>query len=132
MVSFTALALLASTAIAGPVARQIAIPEGWNWQVEGWSAGCARAGCYYDFNVTIPTVENGPAGVKAYCSGSEEGYDSSFSVPSTFRNCQLLEGVNNGVAARFNLREQSSPGQGGSMGPSEIEVSFGYVIAEKK
>ena len=125
MVSFTALALLASTAIAGPVARQIAIPE-------GWSAGCARAGCYYDFNVTIPTVENGPAGVKAYCSGSEEGYDSSFSVPSTFRNCRLLEGVNNGVAARFNLREQSSPGQGGSTGPSEIEVSFGYVIAEKK
>lgn len=132
MVSFTALALMASTAIAGPVAHQAGIPKGWNWQVEGWSAGCARSGCYYNFNVTIPSVKNGPAGVKAYCSGSEQGYDSSFSVPSTFRNCQLLEGVNNGVSARFNLREQVRPGQGGGMGPKEIEVSFAYAIPEKK
>jgi hypothetical protein len=29
--------------------RQIAIPEDWTWQVENWSAGCARGGCYYKY-----------------------------------------------------------------------------------
>ncbi|KAH6839904.1 hypothetical protein B0T12DRAFT_364043 [Alternaria alternata] len=128
MVSFTALALLATSAMAGPVARQIAIPENWDWQVENWEAGCGRSGCYYNFNVTIPTIKGEIAGVKAYCHGYEQGYDNSFTVPSTYETCQLLEGVNNGVAARFSLREND--GQG--FGPKEIEVSFLYAGYEDR
>ncbi|CAI9637823.1 unnamed protein product [Alternaria burnsii] len=128
MVSFTALALLATSAMAGPVARQIAIPENWDWQVENWEAGCGRSGCYYNFNVTVPTIQGEIAGVKAYCHGYEQGYDNSFTVPSTYETCQLLEGVNNGVAARFSLREND--GQG--FGPKEIEVSFLYAGYEDR
>ena len=122
MVSFATLALLATSALASPVARQIAIPENWNWHVENWSAGCARSGCYYNFNITVPTVEGEIAGVKAYCSGGEQGYDNSFTIPSVYQNCRLLEGVNNGVAAKFSLREND--GQG--FGPKDIIVSFLY------
>ena len=84
MVSFTTLALFASSVIAGPVARQNPDPiyENWTWQVEGWQAGCGRQGCYYLFNVTVPTVEGKVAGVKAYCQGREQGYDNSFTIPS--------------------------------------------------
>ncbi|KAL1794045.1 hypothetical protein ACET3X_007466 [Alternaria dauci] len=120
MVSITALALLATSAIAGPVARHTAIPENWNWQVENWEAGCSRSGCYYGFNVTIPTIEGKIAGVKASCVGYEHGYDNSFTIPSTYEACELLEGVNNGVAARFSLRVKD--GQG--LGPREIDISF--------
>ena len=117
MVSFTALALLATTAMAGPVARQIAIPEGWTWQVENWEAGCSRQGCYYNFNITVPSVPEGPAGVKAYCHGYEQGYDNSFTIPSTYAQCRTLAGGDNVAAARLSLRE---PG----LGPKEIDVSF--------
>lgn len=123
MVSFTTLALLATSAIAGPVARQIAIPKHWNWQVENCEAGCSRRGCYYYFNVTVPSVENGPAGVKALCNVYEQGYENSFTVPSTYTDCRLLEGVNNGVAARPSLRKSD----GNGFGPQEIEVSFLYA-----
>jgi hypothetical protein len=122
MVSFTTLALLATSAIAGPVARQIAIPENWNWQVENWEAGCSRRGCYYLFNVTVPTIEGEIAGVKAYCNGHEQGYDNGFTVPSTYTSCRLLEGSNNGVAARLSLRVSD----GNGFGPKEIDVSFLY------
>jgi hypothetical protein len=128
MVSFTALALLATSAMAGPVARQIAIPENWNWQVENWGAGCARSGCYYSFNITVPTIEGQIAGVKAYCNGYEHGYDNSFTIPSPYETCELLGGVNNGVAARFSLREDD--GQG--LGPKDIEVSFLYAGYEDR
>ncbi|EAT78933.1 hypothetical protein HBH56_071890 [Parastagonospora nodorum] len=122
MVSFTTLALLATSAIAGPVVRDIAIPKNWHWKVENCEAGCGRRGCYYYFNVTVPSVENGPAGVKALCNVYEQGYENSFTVPSTYTDCRLLEGVNNGVAARPSLR--TSDGNGS---PKEIEVSFLYA-----
>jgi hypothetical protein len=128
MVSFTALALLATLAIAGPVARQIAIPENWNWQVENWEAGCSRSGCYYYFNVTVPSIEGEILGVKAFCSGYEQGYDNSFTVPSTYAPCRLLEGVNNDVAARLSLREND----GNGFGPKEIDVSFLYAGYEDR
>ena len=128
MVSFTTLALLATSAIAGPIARQIAIPEKWNWHVEGWEAGCGRSGCSYNFNITVPTVEGEIAGVKASCRGSEQGYENRFTIPSTYEPCRLLEGTNNGVAAKFSLREHD--GQG--FGPKEIIVSFLYAGYEER
>jgi hypothetical protein len=128
MVSLTALALLASSVVAGPVARQIAIPENWDWQVENWEAGCGRSGCYYYFNVTVPSVEGEITGAKAMCSGSEQGYDNSFTIPSTYMPCQLLESSNNGVAARLSLRGDESEGYG----PQQIEVSFLYAGSEDR
>jgi len=128
MVSITALALLASSAIAGPVARQIAIPENWNWQVEHWSAGCSGKGCYYNFDVTVPSVPGEIAGVTAHCNGYEQGYEDSFTVPSAFAPCQLISGSNNGVAARFSQREND----GNGFGPKEIEVSFLYAGYEDR
>jgi hypothetical protein len=128
MVSFAALALLATSAVAGPVARQIAIPENWNWQVEGWEAGCGRHGCYYNFNVTVPSVEGSIEGVKAYCNGYEQGYDNSFTIPSTYETCSLLEGANNSVAARLSVRQLDAP----SSGPKNIEVSFLSVGDENR
>ncbi|KAF3006085.1 hypothetical protein E8E13_011081 [Curvularia kusanoi] len=116
MVSAATLALLFTTAIATPVARQTTIPEGWKWQVTNWEGGCGRSGCYYNFNVTVPSIEN-QLGVLAYCSGSEQGYDNSFTIPSTYVQCKTLAGGDNVAAARLSLRE---PGQG----PKEIDVSF--------
>jgi len=128
MISFTALAILATSAFASPVARQIAIPENWNWHVEGWEGGCSRQGCYYNFNVTVPTVEGEIAGVKAYCNGYEQGYDNSFTIPSVYAPCRLLDGVNNGVAAKLSLREHD----GNGFGPKEIIVSFLYAGYEDR
>ncbi|PVH95550.1 hypothetical protein DM02DRAFT_617848 [Periconia macrospinosa] len=120
MVSFTSLALFAASALAGPVARQIAIPENWNWQIENWEAGCSRSGCYYLFNITVPSIEGEILGVKARCSGSEQGYDNSFTVPSVYESCQMLVGANNNAAAKLSLR----PHDGTGYGPQEIIVSF--------
>ncbi|KAH7128645.1 hypothetical protein B0J11DRAFT_578828 [Dendryphion nanum] len=98
--------------------RQLEIPENWNWHVTGWHAGCARSGCSYNFNVTIPTIENKILGVKAYCSGAEviDGVNLDL---NTYRNCQILEGVNNGVSAKFGPRKDFQSG-----GPEKIFVSF--------
>jgi hypothetical protein len=71
------LAILASATAATPLApRQITIPSPWTWHVTGWEAGCARGGCSYNFNVTVPSVPGQIAGVKAYCYGREDGYDA--------------------------------------------------------
>jgi hypothetical protein len=128
MVSFTALALLATSAVAGPVARQIAIPGNWTWQVENWEAGCGRSGCYSFFNITIPPAEGGIEGAKAYCVAYEQGYDNSFTIPSTYTPCSLAEGANNGVAARLSVRENDGQGYG----PQKIEVSFLYAGNENR
>ena len=116
MVSVITLALLFTSAIATPVARQMAIPEGWEWQVQNWEAGCSRSGCYYNFNVTVPSIEN-QLGVIAACQGYEQGYENSFTIPSTYAQCRTLAGGDNVAAARLSLRE---PG----LGPKEIDVSF--------
>ncbi|KAJ4351181.1 uncharacterized protein N0V89_006520 [Didymosphaeria variabile] len=125
MVSFTALLALSASALATPVlqTRQMDIPANWTWHVSGWSAGCARSGCYYDFNVTVPTVEGQIAGVKAYCSGSENWYR----LGNYYRNCQILEGVNNGVSAKFSERtsDDGTP-------PQEIELSFELAGYEQR
>lgn len=76
-----------------------------------------RSGCYYNFNVTVPTIPNKIGGVKAYCSGSEDGPVDA--EPNSFRSCQILEGVNNGVSAKLGERTGDL-----SLGPKKIYVSF--------
>ncbi len=97
----TALAGVSSASAA--VMRIAADSIEYDWAVTGWSAGCARAGCYYgssesspygvilliivvDFNVTgAENLTSRPAtpAFKAYCSGDGEG--------SPYRLCQRLD-----------------------------------------
>jgi hypothetical protein len=120
MVSFTTLLALSATALASPVlqARQRNLPADWAWHVSGWEAGCSRSGCYYNFNVTIPSVEGQVGGAKAYCRGDENGW---YMKGNWFQQCQILEGVNSSVAAKLSERtvdETSSPS------PKEILISL--------
>jgi hypothetical protein len=121
MVSFTTLLAFSSAsagALAKPVVqeRQIAIPENWNWHVTGFEGGNSRSGAYYNFNVTVPTVEGQIAGVKAYCNGRENGW---YRKGNWYSSCRILEGVNNGVAAKLSERDSDVDGE-----PKEILISF--------
>ncbi|RMY80382.1 hypothetical protein D0864_08694, partial [Hortaea werneckii] len=51
-------------------------------QVHDWKAGCARAGCSYNFNVTGKRDGEKPA-FEAYCSSDDSGY---------FTPCEMLKG----------------------------------------
>lgn len=56
-----AISLLASAEAAhlwsGPRAKLVktkqAVASNYTWTVSGWSAGCARAGCYYGMRQTL-------------------------------------------------------------------------------
>jgi hypothetical protein len=112
MVSFRTIALWATSALAAALSeRQIDIPDDWTWSVENWHAGCQRT-CYYNFNVTIPSIEGQVLGAKAYCSGAESD--------DRFVHCQILEGANNPVAAKLLARPEG--GNGGV--PQQFAVSF--------
>ncbi|CAI6337714.1 unnamed protein product [Periconia digitata] len=126
MVSFLSLALLASSTLASPLLpRQVDIPENWDWQVTNWEAGCSRSGCYYHFNLTVPSINN-QLGVLASCRGYEQGYDNSFTIPSVYEDCTTLAGRNNRAAAKLGPRVHD----GNGFGPKEIWVSFSYEAAE--
>ncbi|KAH7401080.1 hypothetical protein DE146DRAFT_632111 [Phaeosphaeria sp. MPI-PUGE-AT-0046c] len=118
MVSITSLLVFSASALASPVLqrRQIAIPEGWNWQVSKWEAGCTRSGCYYNFDVTVPSIEGEILGVKAHCIGYENGW---YRKGNWYDGCDILEGANNGVAAKLSERESDIDGS-----PKEILISF--------
>ncbi|CAN9342464.1 unnamed protein product [Alternaria alternata] len=118
MVSFTTLLAFAAGAITAPTTQteQPKIPSNWTWHVEGWSAGCARSGCYYDFNISVPSIEGEILGVKAYCSGYENGW---YRKGNWYAPCRILEGVNNGVSAKFSERTSDTSGS-----PDQILLSF--------
>ncbi|EOA82347.1 hypothetical protein ACJQWK_05175 [Exserohilum turcicum] len=118
MVSFTTLLTFAAGALASPVVQDAAmpIPSNWNWHVSKSEMGCVRGGCYYHFDVTVPSVEGKIAGVKAHCNGNENGY---YRKGNWFAMCETLEGANNSVAAKFSERESDYSG-----GPGQILVSF--------
>ncbi|KAF2713211.1 hypothetical protein K504DRAFT_347249, partial [Pleomassaria siparia CBS 279.74] len=99
-------------AVASPIQilEEPTIPGNWTWHVTNWQAGCART-CSYNFNITIPTIPNEIGGVKAYCSGYESG--------DLFTRCQILEGSNNGVSAKFGPRTSNN-----GSGPAEVVFSF--------
>ncbi|KAI1334421.1 hypothetical protein F5Y15DRAFT_401414 [Xylariaceae sp. FL0016] len=120
MVRIASVVALASAALAAPLTeRQMDIPAGWEWSVENWHAGCGRSGCSYNFNVTVPTVEGQIGGVKAYCSGQESVTNGTFT--SSYKQCQLLEGSNNYVMAKFAPRE--------SQGTAPQEFAFAFTKA---
>lgn len=115
----------------------------YSWSVTGWSAGCARSGCYYgqfpltllqnpsfchlkyprpisnsisDFNVTAPAYNDIPA-FSAYCSGGPEG--------AVFRPCNVFDDLpgNRGVAAHL-LEAETGTG-------AHIEVSLQWTDLEQ-
>jgi hypothetical protein len=122
MVSFTALLALSASALAAPaiqasdITAQATIPANWAWHVEGWSMGCTGSGCIYGFNVTVPSIEGKIAGVKAYCVGNENGW---YRKGNWYKPCQILEGVNNGVSAKFSERVDDN-----GTYPDQILLSF--------
>ncbi|KAI8624451.1 hypothetical protein F5Y19DRAFT_315957 [Xylariaceae sp. FL1651] len=71
------LAALAGASSASATVMRIAAESStYDWAVTGWTAGCARAGCYYNFNVTGAANLTGRPPVpafKAYCNGMGEG-----------------------------------------------------------
>jgi hypothetical protein len=116
----TALAALAST-VTGTAFRTQAV-EGYDWDVTNWSAGCARAGCYYDFNISGPADSNNPArpAFLAYCSGSGEGAD--------YEKCELFDeaSVQRVVAAKLLTSTTSNS----SDTIAHIQVTFKYQDLE--
>lgn len=77
------IAVMATAVSAVPFKVQAV--EGYDWVVSNWSAGCARSGCYYDFNVSAPADDQSPArpAFLAYCSGFGEG--------ASYDECTLLD-----------------------------------------
>jgi len=115
MLTLTALVAFTSTTFAIPLSalnpRQPA-PSTYSWSVINWSAGCARAGCYYDFNITGPCTSNIPS-FSAYCSGNDVGYYVACSINDDGPDTR-------GVAASLLPREQNTEGG------ARISVSFRY------
>lgn len=52
-----------STPAAKIVKNKAAVPSNYTWTVSGWSAGCARAGCYYGMFLVLLVFGYSPANV---------------------------------------------------------------------
>ncbi|RMY23647.1 hypothetical protein D0867_01913 [Hortaea werneckii] len=123
--------IYAVTALAGLVAATSASPSShskrnYKFQVQNWEAGCARAGCYYNFNVTGKRDGEKPA-FKAYCSGDDSGY---------FKACELLKGpVGTEVAAELAPYDFTTANGIAAMGVSlsfTTNAETPYVISQKQ
>ncbi|KAG4420408.1 hypothetical protein IFR04_006424 [Cadophora malorum] len=119
-INLLALSLLSATSLAAPTpAPQSGTgvnDPNYSWSVTGWSAGCARSGCYYDFNITAPAYNDIPA-FSAYCSGGPEG--------AAFKPCGVFDDLpgNRGVAAHL-LEAETGTG-------AHIEVSLQWTDLEQ-
>ncbi|KAL7622937.1 hypothetical protein AAE478_006616 [Parahypoxylon ruwenzoriense] len=116
------------TAVAGASSASAAVMQiaattlSWNWTVTGWSAGCARSGCYYDFNVTgIGNDTSRPArpSFKAYCSGQGEGAD--------YRACTALEEAGTDYSVVAKLLPRNTAVNETSPAPPQIQVSLKFT-----
>ncbi|KAI1502845.1 hypothetical protein F5X99DRAFT_407650 [Biscogniauxia marginata] len=120
----TVLAALAGTSSASAVFLQMAAAQlNYQWAVTGWSAGCARAGCYYDFNITGAANETArPArpGFKAYCSGQGEG--------SPYADCKRLDSDDDSLEVAARLLPSNTTTGGNRQ--AHIEVSLQHTDPE--
>ncbi|CAJ2502774.1 Uu.00g101680.m01.CDS01 [Anthostomella pinea] len=120
----TILTALAGASSASAAVMRLATTSlralSYDWAVTGWSAGCARAGCYYDFNITgdaNTTAKPQRPGFKAYCSGQEgEGY----------RACTQLDSEGNDAEVVAKLFPHNITANGTSSLP-HIQVSLRYT-----
>ncbi|KAG4435435.1 hypothetical protein IFR05_009077 [Cadophora sp. M221] len=115
-----ALSFLSATALAAPTPAPQAgtgvNDPAYFWSVTDWSAGCARSGCYYNFNISAPAYNDIPA-FSAYCSG--------YTVGAPFEPCGVNDDLpgNRGVAAHL-LDAETGTG-------AHIEVSLAWVDLEQ-
>ncbi|KAI0134685.1 hypothetical protein BJ170DRAFT_591646 [Xylariales sp. AK1849] len=116
------LTTLAMAVSAFPAAMKVEAVEGYDWEVTGWNAGCARAGCSYDFNVSGVATDNAPArpAFLAYCYGFGEG--------SPYQVCDLLDdaSVDRQVVAKLLPATKSNV----SDYITHIQVSLQYTDLE--
>ncbi|KAL5318390.1 hypothetical protein ACEPPN_013450 [Leptodophora sp. 'Broadleaf-Isolate-01'] len=123
-INFLVLSFLSATALAAPAPAPAPAPQAgtgvndpaYSWSVTDWSAGCARSGCYYDFNISAPAYNDIPA-FSAYCSG--------YTVGAPFQPCGINDDLpgNRGVAAHL-LDAETGTG-------AHIEVSLAWVDLEQ-
>ncbi|KAI3400116.1 hypothetical protein diail_4347 [Diaporthe ilicicola] len=117
-----AISLLASAEAAhlwsNPAAKMVQVkapvPSNYTWTVTGWSAGCARAGCYYDFNVSAPAFSESVPAFKAYCSGFGEG--------APYEECEILDDEENVHQVAARLEAVNTTGTG-----AHLTVSYEFV-----
>merc|ERR1712070_1329040 len=79
--------LYAVTALAGLVAVTSASPSSrskrnYKFQVQNWEAGCARAGCYYNFNVSLSFTTNAETPVTYNYTGHYNATFNQFVAPT--------------------------------------------------
>lgn len=117
-----AISLLASAEAAhlwsGPRAKLVktkqAVASNYTWTVSGWSAGCARAGCYYDFNISAPAFSESVPAFNAYCSGFGEG--------APYDDCQVLDDNRNPHQVAARLQAVNTTGTG-----AHLAVSYEFA-----
>lgn len=116
----SAAALVApSMALVIPdVVSATGLPQYYHWNVTGWNAGCARAGCTYNFNVTGHQDGVYP-GFLAYCSGTDVGY---------FESCDILAGVSTSGTPSASASLQPSVQDGNA----HMAVSLSFVDADSQ
>ena len=112
--------LLASLVLAMFTLGAVAVSgnSSWTWSVVNWGAGCARRGCFYDFNITVPANGAAPA-VSAYCSGDEDRTNQTYFKPCGVNDNGL---GNRGVSAKFVPRDDPNYGT-----INQIAVAFAYT-----
>ncbi|KAI1171407.1 hypothetical protein F4777DRAFT_582974 [Nemania sp. FL0916] len=114
-------ALASASSASAAVMRIAADTMEYNWDVTGWNAGCARSGCYYDFNITgaanLTSKPPTPA-FKAYCAGDGEG--------SPYRLCDRLDKEDTDAIVVAKLLPGSSNSTNGTR-PATIQVSLRYT-----
>ncbi|KAI1194800.1 hypothetical protein F5X97DRAFT_263953 [Nemania serpens] len=112
-------ALVGASSASAAVMRILAESIQYNWAVTGWNAGCARAGCFYDFNITgVGNLTSRPPtpGFKAYCSGEGEG--------SPYRLCDRLDSEDTDAIVVAKLLPSSILN---GTRPATIQVSLKYT-----
>ncbi|TID14110.1 hypothetical protein E6O75_ATG07342 [Venturia nashicola] len=110
--------LLSAAAALLAAASSVAASAQWDpqWNISNWEAGCARSGCFYNFNVTGRPDDVVPS-FAAYCNGYEYRTNVTY-----FQPCAIYdkgEG-NRGVSARFIPRK-------GNGILEKVAISFAYT-----
>lgn len=93
--------------------------EGYDWDVTNWSAGCARSGCYADFNVSGPADDQKPPrpAFFAYCS--------VFGEDAPYEECTLLD--TGDVARRVRAKLLPATRSNDTNTIAHIQVSYQYT-----
>ncbi|KAI3326255.1 hypothetical protein HD806DRAFT_441502 [Xylariaceae sp. AK1471] len=113
-------ALAGASSASAMIMRIAASSIHYDWDVTGWSAGCARQGCYYDFNITgAANLTSRPPTprFKAYCSGSGEG--------AAYRLCTRLDHEDTDALVVAKLLPSNITANGTRL--ATIQVSLRYT-----